>query len=470
MLEDDPADAELIQRLLRKEQWDIEFTLVTTPDAYEMALRRSMPDLILADNSVPQFDARDALQFARSQSLYIPFIMVTGTVSEDYAVEMIKAGADDYILKDRLIRLPAAIEAAINQQRDRRDKQDALEEIRRSNERFQTLSRLSRDAVWELNVESNTIWWNESFLQLLGFTGPVIPDLDLWIKRIHPDDREKMTRRLEEIKKGAIVSWEDELRLRLPDGNARTVLDRAYLLKYDGGLPVRLIGVLVDITEKRKIEDEQIKLKIMQQKELTRAILDARELERNALGRELHDNINQILASVSLRLGYYLEEPGANMTVLEDCRRNLLAAMQEMRHLSHQMVMPRFAEKSLRGELGLLAENYAPALSIKLDIRKLHEKGIPPPVKEALYRISQEQLSNIHKHAKASQVQVHLSSDAASVGLIIRDNGIGFDPRLKRKGIGISNIYSRAESFDGKVEIISRSGAGCTLSVQIPLS
>lgn len=143
ILEDDPFDAEIIQRLLRKEPWNMELTLVTTRNDYETALGRFHPDLILADNSLPQFDAGEALQFARQQSLYIPFIMVTGTVSEEYAVEMIKAGADDYILKDRLTRLPAAILAAINQQQAKKGKQEAQEEIRRSNERFLTLSRLT---------------------------------------------------------------------------------------------------------------------------------------------------------------------------------------------------------------------------------------------------------------------------------------------------------------------------------------
>lgn len=341
MLEDDPVDAELIVGLLRKKTPEIEFTLASTQPEYELALRRIRPDLILADNSLPQFDASDALLYARLQAPDIPFIMVTGTVSEEYAVEMIKAGADDYILKDRLARLPAAIEAAINQRRAQ--------------------------------------------------------------------------------------------------------------------------------TEKRRLEEEQVKLQIRQQKELTRAILRAAEQERTALGRELHDNINQILASVNLRLGYYLEEPEGNMAILEDCQRGLEAAIREMRHLSHQMVMPSFSEKSLRGELGLLAEHYIPALSITLDIQKVNENRVPPQVKEALYRIVQEQLSNIHKHAKANLVQVRMSTDTGWVVLMIIDDGVGFDPKVKRQGIGISNIYHRAESFDGKVEIVSRPGAGCTLVVKIPV-
>jgi len=469
MLEDDPVDAELIGGLLRKKQPDIEFTLASTRKEYERALQQSHPDLILADNSVPQFDASDALLYARLRSPDMPFIMVTGTISEEYAVEMIKAGADDYILKDRPARLPAAVEAAINQRQARKNAQEAQEEIRRSNERFQTLSRLTKDAVWDLDLVNNKIWWNESFFQLLGLTDTVVPDMAAWIDRIHPDDREKMDLRLEQIRKGGNISWEDELRLLLPDGNTRTVLDRAYVLKQDGGKPVRLIGVFVDITEKRKLEDEEMKGKIRHQKELTRAILQAVELERNKLGMELHDNINQILSSVNLRLSYYLDEPENNRAILDYCRQGLETAIREMRNLSHRMVMPSLSKKSLRSELALLVEHYTHALPIKLELRKVNERRIPPQIKEALYRIIQEQLSNIHKHAKASQVQVRLSADTGWVALLIIDNGVGFDPKMKRKGIGISNIYHRAESFDGKAEIFSRPGAGCTLAVKIPL-
>ena len=158
------------------------------------------------------------------------------------------------------------------------------------------------------------------------------------------------------------------------------------------------------------------------------------------------------------------------MYILADCRQMLLAAIRETRNLSHQMVMPGFSEKNLLDELRLLIENYTPAMSINLDVRRLKEKHIPPLIKETLYRIVQEQLSNIHKHAKASSVQVRLSSGPRSVELLIRDDGIGFDPQLKKNGIGISNIYHRAESYDGKVEIVSSPGEGCYLVVRIPLS
>ena len=123
MLEDSETDAEIIQRLLKKTNSTFDFRLSMTENAYLRDLEEFKPDLILSDNSLPQFNASDALQVVRQQFQNIPFILVTGTVSEEFAARIIKQGADDYILKDRLARLPAAIDVALNQQKSEKEKQ-----------------------------------------------------------------------------------------------------------------------------------------------------------------------------------------------------------------------------------------------------------------------------------------------------------------------------------------------------------
>src|ERR1700730_1268061 len=135
MLEDSASDAEIVQRLLKNEKLDFEFKLALSRDSFLNALDQFNPSVILADNSLPQFDAKEALRIVHQRSLHIPFIMVTGSVSEEFAADIIKLGADDYILKDRLTRLPAAIDAALKQQKAEKENQDVLEEIRKSNER-----------------------------------------------------------------------------------------------------------------------------------------------------------------------------------------------------------------------------------------------------------------------------------------------------------------------------------------------
>src|SRR5687768_1916613 len=113
LLEDSYTDAEIIKRLVKKAKPCCDFLLVTNKNDFLKALESFPPDVILSDNSLPQFDATEALHIIRNRSMHVPFILVTGTVSEEFAADIMKQGADDYILKDRMVRLPAAIDTAL---------------------------------------------------------------------------------------------------------------------------------------------------------------------------------------------------------------------------------------------------------------------------------------------------------------------------------------------------------------------
>ena len=471
MLEDNEVDAELIHRLLKKEGMQFQFQLVMTGNDFRNALAASTPTIILADNNLPDFSALEALQHLQQQKLEIPLIMVTGSVSEEYAAGMIREGADDYILKDRPTRLPAAIRSAIRQHKARRQTQKVLEAIKTSNERFEILSRATKDAVWDWNLLTQTVWWNDNFYNWLGYDPDLsVPDIQVWSKRIHPEDVGAVVDRLRKVMTNEIEAWEDEFRFMMQDGTYGTLLDRAYVVKNAAGRPVRAIGALVDITTQKRLTEEIIANNIQQQKEITRTILQTQEMERNNLGRELHDNLNQILASVRLRLEYYLHAPDGNLDVVADCQHDLVKAIEEARNLSHKMVIPRFSEKRLHDELMRLIDNYHFGHLVELEVDHLEEAFLTPHVKETVYRVIQEQLSNIHKHANANEIGIDISNDSQALQLLIKDNGVGFDMQHKSRGIGISNIFSRIENINGTVQIISVPGDGCILKATIPLN
>jgi PAS domain S-box-containing protein len=595
MLEDNPSDAEFVNELLIKAQMNFKFILAKDKMTFLHALGQITPDVILSDNSLPQFSALEALEIVQQRSLDIPFILVTGTISEEFAVNIIKLGASDYILKDRMERLPAAIVNAIRQQKAEKESQCAIKEMQRSNERFITLSKATHDAVWDWNLLTNEIWWNDNFYHLLGYRNSnTVPKLSSWIKMVHPLDRKKVLSGLIKIKKHNVSLMENEFRFQLQDGTYGMVQERTYILKDHTGNPVRIIGVLENITEQnrlkqelevlsivakenlngviifdkvsklttwinpgftrdtgytqsdiygndpwllltgaetdrnkitfiedqiennlpfscdiliytksgetrwelasgqpiydgsgnvlqyfviytdisdnKRLEAESVKNKIDSQKDVTRIILQTQEMERNTLGRELHDNINQILVSISLRLGYYLDEPGQEIDVIENSLQLLQKAILETRKLSHTMVMPSFTQSSLKEELELLIDNYSFKKIVKLQLTGILEKHIPSNIKETLFRIAQEQLSNIAKHAKAGKIAMRLSNDNKAVTMTIKDNGIGFDMQQKRKGIGITNICARVIPYNGTADFLSLPGKGCKLSVTIPLA
>jgi two-component system sensor histidine kinase UhpB len=207
-----------------------------------------------------------------------------------------------------------------------------------------------------------------------------------------------------------------------------------------------------------------------QQKAISRLLIKTQEKERNELGRELHDNINQILAVVKLQLEYGLEHYEEEKYTIERCKANIDAVIHEIRNLSHRLVLPRFAETTLQSELQKIIDNICQQQLIELDTDRLNEPLIPENIKETLYRITQEQLTNIIKHAKAGKAIIQLHNNHKTVSLCIHDDGVGFNPKQARRGVGISNILNRVESYNGTVKITSAPGQGCKLQVTIALT
>src|SRR5262245_10812494 len=154
LLEDQPADAELLLHELRRADFDPLAERVETEAEYVAGLDGA-PDVILADYTLPQFNALDALHHLQERGLDIPFIVVTGAVSEEAAVECIKEGAADYLLKDRLSRLGQAVERALAQRRMREEKRQAEVALRQSEARYRAISELTSDYAYALGLQAD---------------------------------------------------------------------------------------------------------------------------------------------------------------------------------------------------------------------------------------------------------------------------------------------------------------------------
>jgi PAS domain S-box-containing protein len=340
-------------------------------------------------------------------------------------------------------------------------------------EELEVLSLVARETnngvvIFE-RLSGNTIWVNEGFTRLTGFTAedmigknPVTtiqgPDTDLrqlqnWADKISNNQ-----------------SYSGDLVVYTKDGQKRIHHVTGQPLKNKKGEITRYFAIGYDITERRRMEEERLRNEIEQQKKITGVILQTQEMERNELGRELHDNINQILVAIRMQLSYSLDNFSTCKPVLTQCRENIMEALEETRRLSHKMVMPRFSERTLPQVLKGLVSNYQYAQTIQLDTENWSDDRVTIRIKETLFRISQEQLSNICKHANATNVTIQIRTDLSNATLSVEDNGVGFDPAEKKGGIGISNIRSRAESCGGTAQFISAPGKGCTLFINIPLA
>ena len=596
MLEDSTDDAELVQRLLIKERPQSHFSVAMSKELFLRELDSFQPDLILADNSMPSFSSTDALKIVRERNLLTPFILITGTVSEEFAAKIIKLGADDYFLKDRLTRLPVAIEAALKQRRLEKERLDDQRTLKTAHDRLLfhvenaplgfiewddqlKIKSLSRQAAqifgWDEEeslddqttgishvYEEDLPWVRETAAKLLSGeirrnniehrnytrSGKVI--WCEWFNSVLTDDNGKVVtimslvqditdrkRAAEAIQKseqkyrtlveqafdgiliysqnGTIIDFNDSACNYL--GYARTefinmnILDLYYdedlesipmefkelvsgnaalenrkLKRKDGSfiemeiatkmLPGGNFMVIArDLTERNEsaralheMEQKILNQKVQEQKKITRAMIHAQENERNYIGQELHDNINQILAGAKLYLTVAAKRNPLLNAAIEYPKELIDNAMNEIRLLSSNYVTP-LKNVDLQGMVEMLLSNLRETTSLKTHFSyRVVDTYINDDLKLNIYRIIQEQANNIVKHAEATIIEITIETVDENIHVVIHDDGKGFDIDKKRTGVGISNMMNRIESFNGKIKINSTPGKGCTIVVNIP--
>lgn len=231
-----------------------------------------------------------------------------------------------------------------------------------------------------------------------------------------------------------------------------------------------LVIIISDITERKQMEERLLTDQKRYQQELTRQIILAQEREREVIGHELHDNVNQILSTVKLYLEMAMKSPEKNDDLISNSIHHILECISEIRNLSRELSAPTLDNHSLIGSInGLLATVES---SSGLKIRFDHEDYDTPLIKDqrlTIYRILQEQLNNIINHAAATEVIIELSQNDGLSHLIITDNGKGFDPTSGRNGIGLNNILSRCRIFGGEMLIDSAAGKGCRMEIILPV-
>lgn len=222
-----------------------------------------------------------------------------------------------------------------------------------------------------------------------------------------------------------------------------------------------------NVTERLKLEKQLEEERINAQKEITNAVISAQENERQDIGRELHDNINQILASARLYLGLGKSTSDDQALYMEKSDELIQSAIDEIRTLSHSLIPPTLSDGHLKDNLLQLFENVSSGIGATIyhSMTEFDENSIEEPFKLSIYRICQEQFNNITKYAKATVVNFYLGNQGGNVLLRINDDGVGFDLSKKSRGVGLMNMKTRATLFNGVLTITTAPGNGCELKV-----
>ena len=262
-VDDNPLDRELARDALEKEHEGFRVTAAASRQEFEARLAEGDYDIVLSDFNILGIEGLEVIDAVRARDPSVPVLIVTGTGSEEVAVEAMRQGAADYVIKtpEHIRRLPYTIQAAIEKKRLQDEHTRMLQALRTSEERYERAIEAGKVGVWDWNLETDETYVALNLKALLGYEDHEIRNhLDDWGIHVHPDDMEQVMTAIEAHVRGETPQYELEHRMLHKDGSVRWVLARGIVIRDEKGKPVRVAGTDTDITERKQTEEQREKL------------------------------------------------------------------------------------------------------------------------------------------------------------------------------------------------------------------
>ncbi|RYY63272.1 MAG: PAS domain-containing sensor histidine kinase, partial [Chitinophagaceae bacterium] len=340
---------------------------------------------------------------------------------------------------------------------------------KRTEEELRKLSLVAENTVNIVIISdpnSKVLWANRAAVEASGYSFDELIGMPIGEVVDGPDTAPEAIALVEE-RRAANLPYELEAINYRRDGTPFWVHVSSQPLFDEEGRLQYYFSIATDITERKRLEQTVQR----QQQRTNAAVIAAQEKERAQVGRELHDNVNQVLTSVKLYQELLLSGIGEQDTLVRKSIDLLQASINEIRSLSKRLSAPTLGNIRLRDSVKELAETVAATeqFAITVDTKAVDELEVNESVHLALYRILQEQLTNILKYAGATQVLITFRLDGEQLSMTVADNGGGTDMQQKSAGIGLSNMKARAESLGGTACVDSAPGKGFRLTVSVPL-
>jgi len=341
------------------------------------------------------------------------------------------------------------------------------------NELYRFVSEITNDCLWEWDLRLRELFWIDGgHKRVFGYQieNALIPQ-SFWEDRIHPEDRVRILTKLNKIiSEGVDSLWEEEYRFERINGDYSYVHDRGHII-YEDGKPSRMIGATQDVTARKSSEIQLLEERLTKQKEITNAVLSAQEAERAAIGREMHDNLNQILGAAKLYIEMAKTDEESREFCLDKSSGYIVDVIEQIRRISKSLATPGMV-MGLAESILILVDDLSVIHRVKIAFQEdgITEEELDDKLQLDIFRIIQEQLNNVVKHANATHALIDLTRKANEVILVISDNGQGCDLSEVQEGVGLINITGRAELYQGRVAIVSKPGEGYELKVVLPLN
>jgi PAS domain S-box-containing protein len=498
-LEDNPTDAELIQSMLTAEGLDCDMVRIETRAEFLAALEKGGFDLILADYSLPSFDSLTALAIAQEKRPSVPFIFVSGTLGEEFAIETLKKGATDYVLKHRLSRLVPAVRRALREAEERAIRQRAEESLRESQRFIERVADSTPNILYVYDlIEQRNVYVNRAITRILGYTPEEIKTMgrEFFQNLLHPDDLRLHNERRERFataKEGDII--ETEYRMKGADGEWHWLYSRDTVLSRTAdGQPQLIVGVAEDITERKLLEAQ---------------LLQAQKLESlgTMVGGIAHD-FNNMLTGILGFAQLLLHEVEPRSRVYEglqrievlgdraaDMVRQLLAfSRQDVSQKKSLSLHPflkeisklleRMIPENIEVELNLAGEDFM----VEVDPTQLQQvvMNLAVNARDAMPEGGQLRIETARAQLDDAFCQAHPDLHPGFyVRLSVSDTGTGIPPEIRSRifdpffttkpvgkgtGLGLPVVYGIVKNHGGVIEVESEVGQGTTMQVYLPLT
>jgi two-component system cell cycle sensor histidine kinase/response regulator CckA len=497
MVEDLATDAHLIERELRQASIDFVSKRVETKEAFLKALTEFQPDIVLSDYSLPQFSGLDALRLLKQSPVPTPFILITGSLTEEVAVECMKEGAHDYILKTSLKRLPSAVLNALAKRQTEQEKIRAEAALQRSEELYRLIAQNTSDLICILNTKGNYVYASPSHREVLGYRPEELLGRSCF-SLIHPDDlsmaKDRFTRSPANRKPERM-----ELRLKHKDGNWRVFEANGNWIRDGQEKPQQAILVSRDLTERKQAE---------------KALRDSEEQLRQAqkleavgqlAGGVAHDfnNLLTVISGYSDILMNKIPEGDPNRSKIEEIKLAAQRASSLTRQLlafsRKQVLQPRlFNLNTLVADMGnmlrrLIGEDVELASALTDEAAQINAD--PGQIEQVLMNLVVNARDAMPKGGKITvettivefdreYADMHVAVQPGQyVMLAVSDNGSGIDAETRKHifepfyttkeqgkgtGLGLSTVYGIVKQSGGNIWVYSEPGQGTVFKIYLP--
>jgi two-component system, cell cycle sensor histidine kinase and response regulator CckA len=487
VVEDRDDDVVLLLEELRRSGYDVTHGRVETEATLRLALQHSTWDILISDFSLPTMTAHDVLRAAGSLRPDLPCIVISGTVAEESAVDVLRAGARDFVVKDRMTRLVPAIERELREAADRRRLQQSEESLRQMRERMQFALETVGVGTWELKFASGTLIWSTEMERLHGLQPTAFGGTaDAWVALVHPDDQAGVRA----LVTGTVGDGGDlrvEYRTSRPDGATHWMAAIGRTVRDAQGRPVRAAGVALDVTSQKQLEDQ---------------VRQAQKMESigNLAGGVAHDFNNLLTVILGECEITAMQQPsGSDVAQSLDAIRGAAVSAaaltkQLLAFSRRQLVSPRLLDlneaiRSFAKILRRLVEE-----SVQLDFQL---SSTPQTVRADPAQIEQVLLNLVANARDAmpdgGRVTIATSPAISSNGLppgsyvelSVSDTGTGmssevqahlFEPFFTTKpvgsgtGLGLATVHGIVKQSGGHIAVKSAPGKGTTFSVLFPMA